>query len=187
MTRRKLVCIVLTLVMIITTSYSVFAAIPSFDAKKPYFEIESKTVEFGTLIAPKSYFGDKKSTDLKFGVDFGKTSNYVDVKYESTKYFTDSRFSGFVGSIINIKDDHACWNFVGRGYARITINGIEKIVYANGKDSLPERSIAFIAHKLRYDEDVYENFNNAQKTIIDFYNEFYKKETEDPYEEDMFI
>ena len=37
-----------------------------------------------------------------------------------------------------------------------------KKVYANGKDSLPERSIAFIAHKLRYDEDVYGRFYSGE-------------------------
>lgn len=140
------------------------------------------TIELGTLITPKNYFTSKSTTDLKFGVDFGQNVNYVCVPFTSTNYYTTNSFSGIVGSIRNVKDNHALWNFVGRGYAKVTFNGIEKIVYADGKDSLPERSIAYIAYQLKIDSSAYEAYNEDQKAMIDYYYFFLK----DPALEDIF-
>ncbi len=142
-------------------------------------------IELGTLIAPKKYFGEKLTTDLKFGVDFGKTVNYAVVPFESETYFSDGEFSGIVGSIRNIKENHAIWNFVGRGYAKVSFNGIEKVVYATGKDTLPERSICYIAFCLKNDTNEYELYSNEQKSMIDYYYRLYVK-NHDPYGEDIF-
>ncbi len=142
-------------------------------------------IELGTLIAPKQYFGTRPTTDLEFGVDFGKTINYVVVPYESNKYFSDGDFLGIIGSIINIKDDHSVWDFVGRGYLKVSFNGFEKIIYAEGKDKLPERSICYIAYCLKKDINTYESYLEDQKKIIDYYYNlyfFYK----DPHIEDFF-
>ena len=142
-------------------------------------------IELGTLIAPKRYFGTKPTTDLKFDVDFGKTVNYAVVPYMSDAYFSDSEFSGIVGSIRNIKENHAIWNFVGRGHAKVSYNGIEKIVYATGKDQLPERSICYIAYCLKNDINAYESYLDDQKAIIDYYYKLYVN-FKDPYGEDIF-
>ena len=142
-------------------------------------------IELGTLIAPKKYFGIKPTTDLKFDVDFGKTVNYATVPYMSDTYFYDGEFSGIVGSIRNIKENHAIWNFVGRGYAKVSYNGIEKIVYATGKDQLPERSICYIAYCLKNDINTYESYLDDQKAIIDYYYKLYV-DFRDPHGEDIF-
>ena len=112
--------------------------------------------------------------------------NYLSVPYNSEEYYTDSNFSGIVGSLNNIKDNHAMWDFIGRGYAKITFNGVEKIVYASGKNKLPVRSIGYIAFKVKNDANIYENYNEDQKAIIDYYYAFYKKMGNDPYAEDVF-
>ncbi|MGN0172980.1 MAG: GDSL-type esterase/lipase family protein, partial [Acutalibacteraceae bacterium] len=72
------------------------------------------TVELGTLIAPADNI---KDTELSFNLETGK---YVDVKFNSTTYYTDGEFSGIVGSLVNIKDTNITRDFVGRGYVKVT-------------------------------------------------------------------
>lgn len=147
------------------------------------------TVNFGTLITPESYFADKSLTDLKHDVDFGKTTNYIDVKYTSLNYFSSTDFNGIVGSITNLKDDHALWNFVGRGYATVTINGNTKTVYAEGKDELPKRSICYISCMIKQDTDYYSTLNEYAKSLVDYYYKIYCDSNfiKDPYGKDKFF
>lgn len=146
------------------------------------------TVSFGTLIAPNSYFGGNDLTVLKHGVDFGKTNNYVDVLYSASKYHTSSGFTGIVGSLGNIKDDHALWDFIGRGYAKITVNGTTKTVYAQGDTELPSRSIGYIAYMLKNDTASYELLDDVNKEMVDKYYEMYCQylAVSDPYSYDKF-
>ena len=143
------------------------------------------TVNFGTLITPESYFADKSLTDLKHDVDFGKTTNYIDVKYTSLNYFSSTDFNGIVGSITNLKDDHALWNFVGRGYVKVTQNGETYISYADySADN--SRSLAFIAFKVKTDfTESGVAFYNQHKSIIDKWVAYYNNAT-DPDGKDDF-
>ena len=64
-------------------------------------------------------------------------------------------------------------------------NGVEKIIYATGKEALPERSICYIAYCLKNDINAYESYLDDQKAIIDYYYNLYVN-FKDPYGEDIF-
>lgn len=112
------------------------------------------TVELGTLIAPYDYLNNKELT-----FDLGQ-GQFVDVKYNSTTYYSDATgFSGIVGSIVNIKESTASnptngnvlRYFVGRGYAKITDEkGNTEIIYADYNKSTP-RSLGLVAFRFKAD------------------------------------
>ena len=106
------------------------------------------TVELGTLISPKDLIGDN---ELTFDLD---STDYVDVPFESEKYFEQGDFSGVVGSIIDIKPENITREFVGRGYAKITKDGVTIIEYANYNNSdiaNNSRSLAYVAYMFKND------------------------------------
>lgn len=142
--------------------------------KEKISELRSQgyTVELGTLIAPKDLIADK---DLTFDID---SSNYVDVKFKSEKYFEQGEFSGVVGSIVSIKDTNLSREFVGRGYAKITKDGVTTIEYANysnGSIDNNARSLVYVAYMFKNDAN--SNYHNLAKDIkekVDFWAEKYK-------------
>lgn len=146
------------------------------------------SVNLGTLIAPEKYFGTKSLNDLKHGVDFGKTVNYADVVYSSLNYYKEESFSGIVGSIVNIKDDHVVWNYVGRGYAQVVVNGITKYIYAQSDTKLPSKSIGYISFMLKKDSSSFNALSEINQSIVNRYYDLYCNyyELNDPYKSDKF-
>ena len=145
-------------------------------------------IQLGTLITPETLFGDKELTDLKHGVDFGRPTNYIDVKYGSNIFYTDDDFKGIVGSIIKISDNHAVWNYVARGYAIVSYNGYEKSIYADGDPELPRRSIGYIAYMIKNDTDFYDSLDSNKQSLVNYYYDLYCQFilTSDPYVKDKF-
>ena len=150
---------------------------------------EGYTVEMGTLIAPLDYLtNDTLTFDLAQG-------RYIDVKYTSEKYFTDSSgFSGIVGSIVNIKENtfsnqtsgNIVRKFAGRGYVKvIDKNGIETISYAP-YEADNARSLGYVAYYLKNDSsaDAQELYSNNRE-LVDKWSEHYQK-LKDPMHEDIF-
>lgn len=143
-------------------------------------------VELGTLVAPKNYFGSKPLSDLKFDVDFGQIVNYADIKFSSNDYFVEDDFCGIVASLVNIKDDHATWDFVARGYAKISVNGSQsKIIYAS-ENNLPQKNISYLAYKTKNDTDFFGGLNSNQQSLVNYYCAIYNETLFDPYELDKF-
>ncbi len=127
------------------------------------------TVELGTLISPYDYIYNK---ELTFDLNAGE---YVDVKYNSTTYYSDANgFNGIVGSIVNIKESttsnpkngNILRYFVARGYAKITDEkGNTEIVYADYSKSNP-RSLGLVAFRFKAD---------VNESNVEVYNKFAEK------------
>ena len=131
---------------------------------------DNMTVELGTLIGPQDLIGDELLLD---DVD---TRSAVKVNYTSSKYFTENGFKGIVGSLINILDKNASRDFVGRGFVKITLNGVEKVYYADyAGDSVSNntRSIGYIATCIKADENFYPTLDDSQKMIVEKYFELH--------------
>ena len=118
------------------------------------------TVELGTLIAPK----DLIENELTF-----ESSSYLDVEYTaknqdgSFKYYTEDGFTGVVGSIVKIQEKNLARDFVGRGYVKLTKDGVTTIVYSN---SVSTRSAKFIATKIIAVEGWENNYTSEQADLI---------------------
>ena len=122
------------------------------------------TVQLGTLIAPADYLDSEELT-------FDLSKLFVDVKFNTRNWFKENEFSGFVGSITNIREGNINRGMVGRGYATITIGDITKTVYANysdGNRTNNTRSICFIANKLLNSAE-FELVPDAYKEIVEDY------------------
>lgn len=124
-------------------------------------------ISMGTLISKKTIIGDQDFTTEM-------TGQYVDVKYKSLNWFTDSEFKGMVGSILNIKDSNVNSEFVGRGYITIKFGDAQKTIYAKYVDddiSNHSRSICYIANKIMiYD---YDSLSDVNKAIVKKYADLY--------------
>lgn len=126
------------------------------------------TVQLGTLIAPNDYL------DVS-GLNFNMSKNFINVKYDSRNWFVEDDFSGFVGSIVSIKEKNLNRAFVGRGYATITLGDFEKTIYADYTDAdiaNNTRTICFIANALK-NSDEYANLSSTRKAIVDNYASSY--------------
>lgn len=123
------------------------------------------TIQLGTLIAPLDFLTGAR---LEFGLD---TDKYVDVEYNAPSFYTEARtgFEGLVGSLINIRDKNITREFVGRGYAVVTVGSITKVIYAdyyNNDIANNARSIAYIANAFQKTSD-YETISSDLKSLID--------------------
>ena len=146
-----------------------------FDALKNY----GAAIETGTMIAHSANLRDSELT-LENEYNANGALVYVNVKYEADSLFTDKDFTGFVGSIVDIKTENINKRFIGRGYVKIKIGDVEKTLYADYADSdimNNKRSVAYIANALRNDAPAYNSFADY-KTIIDYYADLY----DDPYD-----
>lgn len=135
---------------------------------------DNMTVELGTLIGPKDLIGDELL------IDDVATKSAVLVSYTSSQYFTESGFKGVVGSLANILDKNASRDFVGRGFVKITLNGVEKVYYAEyagGSVENNTRNIGYIATCIKSDTYYYETLSSDHKLIIEKYfklhNDYY--------------
>ena len=108
-------------------------------AKIAQLKAEGHTVTMGTLIAPV----DTLESELT-----QKTGYKVDIPFDSDEYYTEGTFTGIVGSIVNIHEEHTDFNpisgnilrkFVGRGY--VCVDGFYS--YATQNDNF--RSINDVA------------------------------------------
>lgn len=127
------------------------------------------SVQLGTLIAP----ADRITNSLDFNM---QNNDFLDVKFNSDVYFASGNFTGIAGSVANIKDKNANREFVGRGYAIITLGEIAKIVYADYTNDAQQnnaRTISFLAKALTEDTQVYELLSATHKQIVDRYFKLY--------------
>lgn len=140
------------------------------------------TVQMGTLIAPADLLGED---ELTFELNSDK---YVDVKYESDKYFTDDNgFSGIVGSIVDINESNSEWSavsgnitrsFVGRGYIKVTKDDNTVISYANYYDNNIKnntRSVRYVSLCLQFDHPKYDVLDQSIKNRVDFWADAQRK------------
>ena len=128
------------------------------------------TVQLGTLIVPIDYL---ESEELTF--DLSKLK--IDVEFNTRNWFEEYDFSGFVGSITNVKDKNINREFVGRGYATVTIGNFTKTVYADyadGDRTNNTRSICFIANELLNSAE-FEAIPDAFKEVVEDYASKYVK------------
>lgn len=143
------------------------------------FKNYGATLEMGTLIA---HSGNLADSELTLDNQYNNSGSliFVNVKYQANSFYTEDDFEGIVGSIVNIKTGNINQRFIGRGYIKVTIGGIEKTIYADycENDILNnKRSISYIAKALRDDTEAYNSYENY-KTTIDYYADLYV----DPYD-----
>lgn len=123
------------------------------------------TVELGTLISPADLVTDG---ELTFDLE---TNKYIDVKFTSSKYYSETDFSGVVGSIVNIKEENISRDFVGRGYAKVSKNGETEIYYADyveGSVANHSRSLKTVSKALINDSsESAQSLYEAYKELID--------------------
>lgn len=134
------------------------------------------TVELGTLIAPKDLLG---KGDLTF-----ESSKYIDVKYQATDesgafIWHKDVLGQIAGSIVNIKESNTSYSpengnvardFVGRGYAKVTLVDKTVITYANYADSNianNSRSLAFVAEALKKDTAKFGELGSDAKARVE--------------------
>ncbi len=146
------------------------------------------TVEMGTIIAHKKNInGYEVSLDTPEYIN--EKPAYVNVKFDHNKgYYSESNFSGVVGSLVNIKDSNSNVNFIGRGYVKITKGDFEKTIYADYIDDNylnHTRSVGFIAYSLREDQELYEILTGTQQQSVDHYADLYVDPI-DPSDNDKF-
>lgn len=145
------------------------------------------TVELGTMIAPVDLLNGKElnfdnATPYQPGMVSGEYQCIV-VKYTSSQYYQNE--NTFVGSIANIKAANVFRKYNGRGYVKVTVNGVEKTFYAEYEDGNSEnnsRSIGYLASRVKADSDYYSSLPAEKKAIVDYYVELYK----DVYATDTF-
>lgn len=120
------------------------------------------TVQLGTIVSPKDvldYNALKGDSDLE----------YILIPYNSRSWYQEEGFSGFVGSIVNIKENNLNRSFVGRGYATVTFGDYTKTVYAdyaNIFETNNTRTICYIANAFK-NSGYYDNLSASNKQIVD--------------------
>ncbi len=154
------------------------------------------TVEMGTLIAPADLTPENaeatlgSSGELTFDTPTTSTmmsisgkvvesQTYLVVKYNSAGYFTDGGFTGFVGSIVNIKElltdysndsGNITRDFIGRGYIKVTAPSGEVTYsyasYAENDVANNSRSLQEIAAALKSDTSSYNQLSSEAKSIV---------------------
>ena len=145
-------------------------------------KLDGYTIQMGTLIAPADLL---ENNELTFNLDKTK---FVDVKYTSNNYYTDSTgFSGIVGSIVNIKENNSSWStasgnitrkFVGRGYVKVTKDDTTVISYANYYDNdikQNTRSLRSVSLSLQDNSSEYNSLEEAIKNKVNYWAEAQKK------------
>ncbi|MEE1025218.1 MAG: cellulase family glycosylhydrolase, partial [Acutalibacteraceae bacterium] len=125
------------------------------------------TVELGTLIT---------AVDLMNGEELTFNASYQisDVPFTSSTYYTEPGFEGIVGSLVSIKDTNITREFVGRGYAKVTKDGVTNIYYASYADddiSNNTRSLQTVAKALKNDTDVYNSLYYVYQQKVDAWSE----------------
>lgn len=135
--------------------------------------LRKKGIDFsmGTLIAPKDILNGNELTK-----EFGTVDvDYINVKYNSDRWYEEDNFKGMVGSIANIKVSNINRDFIGRGYITIKYGDFEKTVYADYNEGAIEnnsRSICYIANKIMLSGDYLLYSSTNQKMIIDYANAY---------------
>ncbi|MGN0115088.1 MAG: family 16 glycosylhydrolase, partial [Acutalibacteraceae bacterium] len=125
-------------------------------------EAMGATVQLGTLICPKDILSFE---DLRLDMQ----GENINVLYDSREWYIKGDFSGFVGSITDIKSENITREYVGRGYATVTLGDYTKTVYADYKNAVERnntRTISYIADCIK-NSDTYNNLADFKKEIID--------------------
>ena len=117
------------------------------------------SVQLGTVVAPIDHLD---GNDLTFDIE----KTYTTIAFNTRNWYKETDFSGFVGSIVNIKDENLNRKFVGRGYATITFGDFEKTIYADYSVEDNARSICYIANMLKNDT-VYETLSTDLQEVVD--------------------
>ncbi len=119
------------------------------------------TVEAGTLIGP----ADMNADAMTLETDEAKIVNVVFNLNNKDGYFTDNTgFEGIVGSIVNINSGNISRDFVGRGYVKVTYNGVTTVSYS---DTVSTRSLRTVAQSCQLDTAVYDSLSENIKTLVD--------------------
>lgn len=137
-----------------------------------YLKEAGATVELGTLISTKDNVGGDHLEMTMKGI-------YSDVKFESTDWFIEDDFSGFVGSIVDIKETNLNREYMGRGYATITIGDYRKTIYADYENLISDnnsRTICYIANCVKNDTAIYNALPDSYKLIVDDFTSKYEAE-----------
>ena len=163
------------------------------------------TVTLGTLIVPQQYVIDMGGTLTHASLAEAKLES-VDVTSDITAgeggalnwYKFDGTYGYLAGSIDRILENNYNTKFVGRAYAKLTVDGADYYVYANDKDAtgvaMYEKAIVALndcydAPKEGYPNEVetvkgkaYSPYTEAQRTILKGYviNVLEVKTTVDP-------
>ena len=123
------------------------------------------TVEAGTLIGP----ADMNAEDMTLETDESKVLNVVFDLNNKDGYFTDNTgFEGIVGSIVSIDSGNIARDFVGRGYVKVTYNGVTTVSYS---DTVSTRSLRTLAQSCQQDAVVYDNLSADIKAFVDAWAE----------------
>ncbi len=117
------------------------------------------SVQLGTVVAPIDHLD---GNDLTFDIE----KTYTKIAFNTRNWYKETDFSGFVGSIVSIKDKNLNRKFVGRGYATITFGDFEKTIYADYSTEDNARSICYIANMLKNDT-VYETLSTELQEVVD--------------------
>ena len=130
------------------------------------------TMQFGTLITVTDLLGSEELTldasvskqNVIYAVELGQTYNAI----------------GFVGSIANIKTTNYNRNYIARGYVKVTLGDIEKVIYADDYTTTA-RSVASLADALIKEanddsESVAADLYIKNKELIDAWAAAYVKE-----------
>ena len=140
--------------------------------------LEGATITTGTLIAPTDYLSGGVAMSFD-GLDnatslASKDNKYLDVVNEgfvNEETAEEDKQYLFYGSIVNILEKNYTRAFSGIGYVKVSVNGQEKVFYAEYDSSLHSRSIYDIAKAAYVDtnEDGSSKYSENQlKTIKGF-------------------
>ena len=131
-------------------------------AKIAQLKAEGHTVTMGTLIAPV----DTLESELT-----QKTGYKVDIPFDSDEYYTEGTFTGMVGSIVNIHEEHTDFNpisgnilrkFVGRGY--VCVDGFYS--YATLNDNFRSVNDVASSYKESLSNDEFAALSETKKANI---------------------
>ncbi len=113
------------------------------------------TVEMGTLIAP----ADKVVDELTFESEVKAVVPFA--SFANDNYFGESQIAG---SIVNIKEKNFGRVFVGRGYVKLTKDGVTTTIYS---EEASTRSIKYLANACKNDANFYETLDADYQTLVD--------------------
>ncbi len=119
------------------------------------FIADGYEVEMGTLIAPENKVADELTFETETKVIVPFTS------FENNNYFNDTQIAG---SLTNIKEKNYGRVFVGRGYIKLTKDGVTSVIYS---ETASTRSIKYLATACQNDTEYYESLDSDLKANVD--------------------
>ena len=112
-------------------------------------------LEFGTIITACELV---KDCDITLD-----TENVAIIPYEAE--LASINEDGFVGSVVNFKQDNIKKEYVARGYVKVTKDGVTKTYYANNPESTV-RSVFLVSNLLKEDITLYNLLPDDAKSKV---------------------